>query len=117
LAPGIIIGKDLAFWATALRFAGAIVAKQQFLPGVQRIEHAFYARWQPVFASTDAHRLAVLGKAMPQACRALSRHPDAPPATPASSLLNHFLEETVDYLARPSLPTSPSVKSKTFASL
>src|SRR5947209_5011881 len=54
LAPGIIIGKDLAFWATALRFAGALVAKQQFLPGVQRIEHAFYARWQPVFAGADA---------------------------------------------------------------
>lgn len=32
LAPGVIVGKDLAFWTTALRFAGSLVANQQFLP-------------------------------------------------------------------------------------
>ena len=32
LGPGLIIGKDLAFWSQALRFAGALVTRQQFLP-------------------------------------------------------------------------------------
>ena len=117
LAPGILIGHDLAFWAAALRFAGALVTKQQFLPDLRKIEGAYVARWQPVFAGPDASRLAMLGKAMPQVCRALSRNNDAPPATPAASLLNHFLEETVDYLVRSALPSSPSRKPKTFASL
>jgi SNF2 family DNA or RNA helicase len=117
LAPGIIIGKDLAFWAQALRFAGALVAKQQFLPGVQQTERATYARWQPVFAGADAQRRQTLAKAMPQVGRALSRQADAPPATPASSVLDHFLEEAVDYLVRSSLSTSPGAKPKTFESL
>ncbi|MBI3325378.1 MAG: hypothetical protein HYZ81_01560, partial [Nitrospinae bacterium] len=34
LAPGVIIGKDLAFWVVAMRFAGALVARQRFLPGM-----------------------------------------------------------------------------------
>ena len=35
LAPGIVVGADLAYWATAMRFAGAMVARQQFLPGFE----------------------------------------------------------------------------------
>src|SRR5687767_5773048 len=97
LAPGIIIGRDLAFWAQALRFAGALVAKQQFLPGVQVIEGAYVARWQPIFAGADAQRRKTLVKAMPQVGRALSHRADAPPITPASSVLDHLLEVIVDY--------------------
>jgi SNF2 family DNA or RNA helicase len=117
LAPGTLIGKDLAFWAATLRLAGAMVAKQQFLPDLRKAEGVYVARWHPVFAGPDAQRLAMLGKVMPPVCRALSRRHDAPPATPASSLLNPFLEETVDYLVRSARRASPDVKPKTFASL
>jgi SNF2 family DNA or RNA helicase len=117
LAPGIIIGKDLIFWATALRFAGSLVAKQQFIPGVEVIESAYCARWQPVFTGVDAKRLLILGKAMPQVCRALSGQTDAPPATPAGSVLNRFLETMVDYLVRSSVSTKAGSKPKTFESL
>jgi SNF2 family DNA or RNA helicase len=117
LAPGIIIGKDLAFWAQAMRFAGALVAKQQFLPGIRVTERAYVARWQPVFAGADAQRRQTLAKAMPQVCRALSRQTDAPPATVASSLLDHFLEEMVDHLVRSSMPASPGARPKTVESL
>jgi hypothetical protein len=117
LVPGIIIGKDLAFWAQALRFAGALVAKQQFLPGIRVIERAYVARWQPVLAGGDAQRRKTLIKVMPQVCRALSRQTDAPPATVASSLLDHFLEEMVDHLVRSSMPASPGARPRTFESL
>jgi hypothetical protein len=30
LAPGIVVGKDLAYAATALRLAGSLVARQQY---------------------------------------------------------------------------------------
>src|SRR5581483_5977383 len=84
LGPGVIVGKDLAYWATALRFAGALAARQQFLPGCQREEEAFFARWEPVFAGADAQRLAKLAQAMPPACRALTGGNEAhPPTTPA----------------------------------
>src|SRR5262245_45065790 len=85
LASGVIVGEDLKFWATTMRFAGAIVARQQFLPDVANIETRqpvslpqgqstgpYGARWTPVFAGTDADRLAKLAKAMPHVCRALT---------------------------------------------
>ena len=35
LAPGIITGNDLIWWAEALKFAGSLVAGQKYLPGVR----------------------------------------------------------------------------------
>ena len=32
--PGVIVGTTLTYWATVLRFAGSLVARQQYLPGV-----------------------------------------------------------------------------------
>ena len=34
LTPGVVVGNDLAFWATVLRFAGTLTAQHQFLPGL-----------------------------------------------------------------------------------
>jgi SNF2 family DNA or RNA helicase len=119
LAPGVIVGKDLAYWATALRFAGALVAKQQFLPGVQRKEEAFFARWEPVFAGADAQRLAKLAQAMPPACRALTGGAEMqPPATPALTVLQSFLGVMVDHLVRAVTETPVKAARKaTFDSL
>ena len=36
IRTGVIVGRDLAFWCAVMRFAGAIVARQQYLPGVAR---------------------------------------------------------------------------------
>ena len=49
LGQGIIVGSDLSFWATAMRFAGALVAKQQFLPDVGEVDGVYFACWKPVF--------------------------------------------------------------------
>ena len=65
LGPGVIVGKDLAFWTMAMRFAGALVAKQQFLPGVTETDGTFLAQWKPVFAGPDNERLSKLAGAMP----------------------------------------------------
>src|SRR2546423_1490098 len=101
LARGVIIGTDLAFWAQAVRFAGSIVARQSFLPGVDLKGEALRARWEPVFAGADAQRLARLASAMPHACRALTdREAATPPETAASVVLSDFLTEVVDGLIR-----------------
>jgi SNF2 Helicase protein/SNF2-related domain len=101
LGQGAIIGRDLAFWASAMRFAGALVARQQFLPGIQIVKEAYLAQWKPVFTGADAQRLPRLAQAMPQACRALANlDSPVPPDTPALSILNSFLIQMVDCLVR-----------------
>ena len=101
LSPGVIVGWDLAFWATAMRFAGAITARQQFLPAVVKEEGKHHARWLPVLAGQDTERLSKLARAMPHVCRAMA---DAEVATPpdiaAASLLSEFVGLVVDHLAR-----------------
>jgi hypothetical protein len=44
LQPGVMAGVDLAYWAAAMRFAGALVARQQFLPDLVREDGRFCAR-------------------------------------------------------------------------
>ena len=101
LASGIMLGNDLAFWTSVLRFAGSLVARQQFLPAVAN-DHdgdGYRASWSPVFAGADADLLARLAKAMPHACRALIRGGDRPPETPALPVLQQMIGEMVDHLA------------------
>jgi hypothetical protein len=84
-----------------MRFAGSLVARQQFLPDLEPVEDFYRARWRPVFAGADAARLSTLARAMPHACRALTTTgADGPPATSAQRVLDQFIGEIVDYLVR-----------------
>jgi len=125
VAPGVIVGKDLAFWAAAMRFAGALVARQQFIPALTKEGEPFYrARWAPILAGDDALRLGHLAKAMPAACRALTRASDAPPQVAPLSLLRQFVGQVVDHLVRSSAELAAfetrrkrRMKARDFASL
>jgi SNF2 family DNA or RNA helicase len=108
LGTGILVGNTLAFWAKALRFAGALVAREQLLPGVRQAGSAWRACWQPVVTGPEGVRLGRLARAMPPACRALNRSAEAPPDRPADSALTAFVEVTVDSLVRST--TADSVK-------
>jgi SNF2 family DNA or RNA helicase len=98
LQPGVLVGQTLAFWSAVLRFAAGLVARQQFLPGIE--EEQGRARWEPILSGPDAQRLAQFAKAMPAACRALGGTLETPPDTPATMLLSAFLAEVVDRLVR-----------------
>ncbi|RPJ41281.1 MAG: ATP-dependent helicase, partial [Deltaproteobacteria bacterium] len=109
LAPGIIIGKDLEFFASAARLAGSLVAKQQFLPGLTKDLETYSARWNPVFSGDDRQRLTELAKAMPEVSRALipleknAALPQDGPFFPSSlSVLTQFVEKLADCLIRKS---------------
>jgi SNF2 family DNA or RNA helicase len=106
LAPGIVIGPTLAYWATAMRFAGALVAREQFVPDARQHENKWEARWRPIVAGNDSERWNVLTRAMPPACRALTRNADAPPNLAASAVLTTFVEAMVDALVRSSTSTA-----------
>lgn len=100
LGPGIIVGKDLTFWASALRFAGALVTKGQFLPDISEIHGISKAHWRPIFSGFDDERLAKLGKSMPAVARALSVKDTSPPTASPISLLSSFVGIIADYLVR-----------------
>lgn len=125
LAPGLIVGDDLAFLTRATHFAAALVARQQFLPGVERVGKTGFARWKPIFSGSDADRLGKLAKAMPSACRAMSPKADSPPEIASLTLLTSFLGGMVDHLVRFSaaaekldpLPSRGRQKSPVFDSI
>jgi SNF2 family DNA or RNA helicase len=120
LAPGIVLGPDVRFFARVLRFAGALVAREQFLPGLVERDGVFHAGWEPVFIGDDAERLGLLAGAMPHVCRALTRTPDAPPDRARTALLTHVAGEFVDYMVRTALPGTRPLAARaadTFASM
>jgi SNF2 family DNA or RNA helicase len=102
LAPGLIVSKDLAFWALVLRFAGALVLRQRFLPGLIETGEGWRARWTPVLDGADAQRRVRLAKAMPGAGRALAPDRDRPPETTTLEALDAAVAMLVDELVRTS---------------
>jgi SNF2 family DNA or RNA helicase len=117
LAPGVLIGDDLRFWTNALRFAGFLVHKKAYLPGIRetagamprgasaasgtRTANAFAAVWEPVIDAEDRATSARLAASMPPAARALSMAPDeVPPGSAAAEVLDQFLGGAVDALVR-----------------
>ncbi len=118
LATGLIVGADLAYWAEVLRFAGSMVARQQFLPGFTTDIDEHRATWDPVFVGADAERLAALARRMPAAARALSEPGAiAPPERPSIAVLRQFVATLADYLVRAatsdaSLPAARRRKNK-----
>jgi SNF2 family DNA or RNA helicase len=127
LTPGVVVGRDLAFWTRAMRLAGALVARQQFLPGLESRSGEFRALWEPVVAGEDRARLALLAKTMPAVCRVLAREATAsPPQGSPLSLLTVFVGGMVDHLVRvagprpsmaPMAPLRGGTKAVSFASL
>jgi SNF2 family DNA or RNA helicase len=100
IRPGLMVGPDVTFWVAALRFAGSLVARQQFLPDMDAVEEGFAAQWTPVYPGMEAHRLAGLAAAMPASARAISFDDKAAPATPARIVLDAFVAWMVDDLVR-----------------
>ncbi len=98
VAPGVIAGPDLAYWAAAMQFAGALVARQQFLPDLVRDARAYRAQWRAACTGRDDDRLHALVAAMPPAARAFT------PEIPAAHLLGAFLDSVVDGLVRGAAP-------------
>lgn len=106
LAPGVIVGEDLAFWTSALRLAGTLVARHRFLPGIAENSGVYRSRWEPVLLGTDAERLARLARAMPAVARALTAEASSAPAAPPASVLSGFITGCVDYLVRLGSPVA-----------
>ena len=97
IAPGIGVGATLHYWGLALRFAAALVAREQFLPNVVQEERMWFARWVPVIAGSDRVRFDRLAKVMPPACRAAG---ETRPHPSAAKVLRDFIAFAVDRIVR-----------------
>jgi SNF2 domain-containing protein/SNF2 helicase protein/helicase-like protein len=100
LAPGLVVSKDLAFWAAVLRFGAALVARERFLPGMVERERGWRAQWMPVFDAPDARRRVEMAAAMPGACRALSHSEDVSSAPAALEAIDRVVSLLLDQLVR-----------------
>jgi hypothetical protein len=113
---GAVYGPSLAYWTTAMRFAGALVARQRFLPSVESVAGEWRARWEPVFIGPDMDRKSALANAMPAACRAVSARAETPPDAPAEKSLVAFIADVCDTLVRAEAVTdaalAPAPKTK-----
>ncbi|MDR1376905.1 MAG: hypothetical protein LBJ22_05290, partial [Synergistaceae bacterium] len=64
---------DLEFCLELLRFAGAMTARQNFLPSVKTLpEGTGYAVWRPVFTGLERDRCESLIRSVPGLCRAVT---------------------------------------------
>jgi superfamily II DNA or RNA helicase len=108
LSLGVAAGSDLEAWADLLRFAGAIVARQSYLPGlVAAADETFESRWQPLLDGADGVRARELAARLPPAAFALARAgADAPPPYDPEAGGRAFLEETLDRLVRSAAVTT-----------
>jgi SNF2 family DNA or RNA helicase len=102
LGSGVVVGKSLAYWASVLRFAGALVARQQYLPGVAADADGatFRARWEPVLTGESRLEAERLARSLPHACRAVGQDPENPPETAASTVFAEVVGLLVDHLVR-----------------
>jgi SNF2 family DNA or RNA helicase len=108
LGAGVIVGTDLSCWAECLRYAGSLVARQQYLPGVVLDGPEYWAVWQPLWAGDEAARLAGLARRLPAVARAISAPgAAAPPQTPAPVIVKQFIGAFTDYLVRSAAREGP----------
>jgi superfamily II DNA or RNA helicase len=97
-AAGVVVADDLAYWVAALRLAGAMVARQHFLPDIVERGGKFVARWRPVPSHAEARALADLAASMPDVCRAVSDGGMTPHAP--TDLLLSFVESVLNEMVR-----------------
>ncbi len=108
LMTGVLVGSTLSFWATALRWMAALVAREQFLPDLQQANGQWQARWRPQLFGNAGRHMSQLAQAMPTACRALNASPDDPPQLAAATILAEGIDLLVDALVRGDVSTAVS---------
>jgi hypothetical protein len=98
LADGVVAGDDLAAWAQLFRFAGALVARQAFLPALVPAGEGWESRWQPAFDGSDRQRLYALAARLPASALCLAS--DASDTSDSAAAAGAFVADTLDRLVR-----------------
>ncbi len=100
IAPGVIVGGTLAFLATAMRFAAALVSRGHVLPSLEPVGTEWFARWTAAPTAGEHEQIASLVRAIPPVLLAFGTDSDAPPAMEPRAAIERFLTSIVDRLMR-----------------
>jgi SNF2 family DNA or RNA helicase len=99
IVPGVIVGPDVAFWVTAMRFAASLAASGQLSPGL-RLNGKATAVWEPVIIAHDVAKMSALVNTMPAVARALNQSESDTPDIAAGDVLTGFVTLIADLLMR-----------------
>jgi superfamily II DNA or RNA helicase len=100
IAPGVIVGADLAFVATAMRFAAALTSRGHVLPSLEQVGKEWFARWIPAPTAGEHEQLGSLVRAVPPVLLAFGTKHDAPPEIDRRAAIAAFAASVVDRLMR-----------------
>ncbi|CAN5596994.1 DEAD/DEAH box helicase [soil metagenome] len=103
LAPGVILGSEFSYIVQLARFASAIVARQQFLPGVVQRSGEYFSCWKPIFSPDDHASIEDFADVMPPVVRALRVVQSSSAKTPAPSpvqLVTGYVSAFIDDAVR-----------------
>jgi SNF2 family DNA or RNA helicase len=100
LAPGVVVGADLAFFATAMRVAATLTARGHVLPSVEQGGKGWTARWIAAPPAGEHKQIASLVRAMPPAAVAFGAKHDSPPRSDRRAVVESFLAAVIDRLMR-----------------
>ncbi len=100
IAPGVVVGADLAFLATAMRFAAALVSRGHVLPSLEQAGEQWFARWSAAPTAGEHEQIASLVRGIPPVLLAFGTTSDAPPAFQPRTAVEKFLTSIVDRLMR-----------------
>ena len=103
IGAGAAVGSDLAYWTDVLRFAGYVVARQQYMPDMAVDGSQYAAIWRPTLDDDDKERIVRLSERMPAAAKALSVSYEEPPRRGDAEVLWHTVTMLVDHLVRSSI--------------
>ncbi|MFO7937951.1 MAG: DEAD/DEAH box helicase [Kiritimatiellia bacterium] len=110
VAPGIFLGNDVFAVRNLYRFAGALIARSSFLPGVSNRAGEYYALWHPVLSVVDEKRFRRICSQIPDISLAgASREQDA------EDLLYHICDSIVRLSVTTTLSRAQAVKGKFYS--
>ena len=117
-------GGDLRFWSQVARWSLDLISRSKFLPSIQKVNTAIFAKWQVLLDSAvDGTRLEKFAGKMPLACRTYEQQlgnggqisvdfPQSP-----QELLLGFLNSTIDAQVRGMLAGQPLLETRVMAAL
>jgi hypothetical protein len=93
-------GAEGPFLERVHEWAGALVARQQFLPGLTQEKGHWLPDWCPVYGADDVKRMAQLAEVMPVSIRALHWHALRPPVDTPHWIIDSLIRRLVGTMVK-----------------
>ncbi len=100
IGPGMLVGADIAYIAEVMRFASSIVARQQYLPGIDMLDQSYSAKWRPILTDEDLKSFDEMASRIPLSVLASLHSMNSISDKLLSEILMKILSSFVEILVR-----------------